>query len=500
VQQRHPTDRRPLGPGLGDDGIKCGHDLLFICLVREVLDAIAALAGVIIGMVANGAREQHHGAAVWLYTPVVDDPDRQRIGTEAAPRIASRGRLHACIVATQALRHAMGPRSTPAEWAVPSTVVEGFDRYDDDASEPFTFEVPTNRTWRHPSELASPAPLATTASATDTGFPLRTLGVSCVIALAASLVAVMVATVVVSTRTTPFSRDGLSLSSATTIDPHLGRLLTLIVEDAGGRHSIPGIVLDKLGTIVAAWSGMDDDSTVSVTSDGGSSAPAVRMSTPSPSPVALLRSDGPTAVSPLGSCSELGVGSMVQVMTATGSTTGEITEMTWTRLQAGKPSTPVFMMKVASGVDVTHSIIWHGNKIVGLGVLLQPDGSLVAVPSDVAIGYARAQAGDATVGIPWLGVGGSDIADHGGVLVGSVAVGSSASGMLQSGDAIVAVDGQAITSMWSLSAAMRRYLVGESVELRVISGNQARLVQVNLQAHPDDGTAAEPPTTSLPPR
>jgi S1-C subfamily serine protease len=394
----------------------------------------------------------------------------------------------------------MGPRSAPPRRALPSSVVEGFEPYDDDASEPFTFEVPTNRTWRHPSELASPAALSA-SSATDTGFPLRTLGMACVVALAASLAAVVVATVVVSTRTSPFARDGFSLtSSATTIDPHLGRLLTLIVEDAGGRHSVPGIVLDQLGTIVAAWSGMDDASTVSISSDGGSSAPAVRMSMPSQSPVALLRSDAPTAVSPLGSCSELGVGSQVQVMTAIGSVPGEISEMTWTRLQDGRPSTPVFIVKVAGGVDVTHSVVWHGSKIVGLGVVQEADGDLVAVPSDVAIGFARSQASGVTTGVPWLGVGGTDITDHGGVLVGSVAAGSSASREVQAGDAIVAVDGQPVTGMWSLSAAMRRYLVGESVELRVITNGKARALRVSLQARPDDETPAVLAATSLPPR
>lgn len=373
--------------------------------------------------------------------------------------------------------------------------MEGYEQFDDDAAAPFSFGPPSERTWRHPSELA-PAPI-TVAAPNPGGFTLRTLSAACAVALAASVVAVAMTTLVVSTRqTTPGARGLATDSSATTVDSRLGHLLTLVVEDATGRRSVPGVVLDKVGTIVAAWAGFDQAKSVSLNADGGDGS-AVRVERAGGSQLALVKGVTESSASPLGSCDNLHVGSSVEVMTASGSGTGEVTAMTHGPVDAANTSLPILLVKTSDKGDIVHSVIWHDGKIIAMGVDRTIDGLLIAIPSDVVIGLTRsAQA--ATTAVPWLGVTGTNVAGNGGVLVASVNSSSSVRQRLQANDTIVAINGQPVGTMWALTVALRRYLVGETIELRVIADGETRNVAVTLAAKPADGTLAAEPMNSPP--
>ncbi len=373
--------------------------------------------------------------------------------------------------------------------------MEGYEQFDDDATPPFSFGPPADRTWRHPSELVQ-APIAL-AAPTPGGSALRTLTAACALALAASIVAVAMTTLIVSTRQTSSGPNGLtSDSTATTVDSRLSHLLTLVVEDATGRRSVPGVVLDKVGTIVAAWAGFDHAKSVSLNSEQGDQS-VVQVERAGASPLALVKGAIDSSVSPLGSCDNLRVGSAVQVMTATGSGTGEVTAMTRGPVDATNTSLPILLVKTQDKGDITHSVIWHDGKIVALGVDRTGDGQLIAIPSDVVIGLARAAAAS-TSAVPWLGVTGTNMAGNGGVLLASVSALSPVRQSLRIDDTIVAVNGQPVGTMWALTVALRRYLVGETIELGVISAGETHNVSISLVAKPADETNAAEPMNSTP--
>ena len=314
---------------------------------------------------------------------------------------------------------------------------------------------------------------------------MRTLVVSFSVALVVSIAATAVATIFVSSRRSTVASSGGSYP-VTTIDERLEQLFTLAVDTGTGRHSFPALVLDGVGTIVTTLAGASEPDPAS-TSNG---APRVARATQSQ--LALVHGSSAAPISPLGSCQSLKVGSALQVMTANGSTTATITGLDMVPMDdADDPSTPVVIVRTTGTLDATNSLLWQDGKIVAIGVRRKDDGQLIAIPTDVAIGLARAAASSDADAMPWLGIGGSD--EHDGVRVGSVAGGSPADGRLMIGDTIVAIDGQPVMSMWSLAVELRRFSAQDTIELRVVTAGQTHNLKVTLSAK---ASAAAPTATT----
>jgi S1-C subfamily serine protease len=328
------------------------------------------------------------------------------------------------------------------------------------------------------------------------GFPFRTLVASFSVALAVTVVATTVATVVVSSRQTKRVNQASAFGyPVTTINEQLQHFYTLVVDDGNGRRSVPALVLDGLGTIVTSLAGLNKVRTVTEEADPSRASTNFAVKKVTQSQLAVVEGSPSAPVSPLGTCTSLKVGAPVQVMTAEGSTTGEITALGMVPLDnENDPSTPVVVVKTAGSLDATNSLLWQDGKIVALGVRRQEDGQLIAIPSDVAIGLARSAAdGDSTM--PWLGIGGINTTD--GVKVDSVTNGSPADHMLKIGDIVVAIDGQPVNTMWSLVVALRRYAAKDTVELRVISAGQTHNMKIRLSEKPG-GAVPVGTTTSSP--
>jgi S1-C subfamily serine protease len=374
--------------------------------------------------------------------------------------------------------------------------VEGDEEFDDDAVTSWSPGPPPDRAWRHPSEIY--ARVATLEPEPAVGFPFRTLVASFGVALAVTVIATTVATVVVAGRHSSRTARGNSLGyPVTTIDEQLAHLYTLVVDDGSGRRSIPALVLDGLGTIVTSLAGLNKAHSVSDPAEVGT-ATNLLVKKATQSQLAVVQGSPNAPVSPLGSCQSLKPGASVQVMTANGSTTGEISALGMVQLDdANEPSTPVVVVRTDGSLDATNSVLWQNGKIVALGVRRQDDGQLIAIPTDVAIGLARAASDDTESTMPWLGIGGLDSAE--GVHVDNVTNGSPADHMLKTGDIVMAIDGQPVTSMWSLAVTLRRYSAKDTVELRVITAGQTHNMKVTLSAKPDAaGSVAT--TTSSPPQ
>jgi S1-C subfamily serine protease len=401
--------------------------------------------------------------------------------------------VHESIVATRSPRNANPARTTERNHTVRCCVVEGDEEFDDDAMTSWSPGPPTDRVWRHPSEIHSR--VVTLEPEPTVGFPFRTLVASFGVALVVTVIATTVATVVVSTRHNDRASQGIGLGyPVTTIDEQLEHLYTLVVDDGNGRRSIPAIVLDGLGTLVTSLAGLNKAHSVSEPADAGSTATNLSVKKATQSQLAVVQGSPNAPLSPLGSCKSLKVSASVQVMTADGSTTGEITALGMVQLDdANEPSTPVVIVRTAGSLDATNSVLWQDGKIVALGVRRQDDGQLIAIPTDVAIGLARA-AGDGTSAMPWLGIGGIDAPQ--GVQVDNVTNGSPADHMLKTGDVVVAIDGQPVTSMWSLAVELRRYSAKDTVELRVITAGQTHNMKITLSAKPDAAVSVGTTTSS----
>jgi putative serine protease PepD len=375
--------------------------------------------------------------------------------------------------------------------------VEGDEEFDDDAVTSWSPGPPTNRVWRHPSEIH--ARITTVEPEPTIGFPFRTLVASFGVALVVTVIATTVATVVVSSRQDGRATQGTGFGyPVTTIDEQLEHLYTLVVDDGSGRRSIPALVLDGLGTIVTSLAGLNKADSVSAGPDAGNvgiTAANLPVRKATQSQLAVVQGSPNTPLSPLGSCKSLKVAASVQVMTADGSTTGEITALGMVQLDdADEPSTPVVIVRTAGSLDATNSVLWQDGKIVALGVRRQNDGQLIAIPTDVAIGLARAAATGESA-MPWLGIGGMDTAE--GVRVDNVTNGSPADHMLKTGDVVMAIDGQPVTSMWSLAVTLRRYSARDAVELRVITAGQTYNMKITLSEKP--GAAVSVGTTTSSP-
>jgi putative serine protease PepD len=373
--------------------------------------------------------------------------------------------------------------------------VEGDEEFDDDTATSWSPGPPPDRAWRHPSEIY--AGVTTLEGEPAVGFPFRTLVASFGVALVVTVIATTVATVVVSGRQNSRTAQGTGLGySVTTIDEQLKHLYTLVVDDGNGRRSIPALVLDGLGTIVTSLAGLNKAHSVSDPTDANSTAANLPVKKATQSQLAVVQGSPNAPLSPLGSCMSLKVGASVQVMTADGSTTGNISALGMVPLDdVNEPSTPVVIVRTGGSLDATNSVLWQDGKIVALGVRRQSDGQLIAIPTDVAIGLARAAVDDGDSAMPWLGIGGTD--EPVGVKVDNVTNGSPADHMLKTGDVVVAIDGQPVTSMWSLAVTLRRYSAKDTVELRVITAGQTHNMKITLSAKP--GAAVSVGTTTSSP-
>lgn len=374
------------------------------------------------------------------------------------------------------------------------TAVEADGVFDDDDLSSIFPGPPVERSWRHPSELHYASDLA--VAAPTTGSPRRIFAWSFGAAVAVSVAASVLATVLVSSRAQSEGQRAASLLyPITTIDQRIQQLFTLVVRDGAGQRSVPALVLDRLGTMVTSWTGINQASSISQTpNDQGVQVERLQQSS-----LALVRGTPTVTVSPLGSCRQMHVGTPLQVTTTNTSTTGHVTSTGMAPLDGNdEPTTPVVIIQTDGTADVTDSVVWSDGKIVAIGISKNDNGDLVAIPTDVAIGLART-ASDQSPSMPWLGIGGANVGDGNGATITTVVDGSPAQGQLDVGDTIVAIDGDAIDSMWSLAVALRRYTAKDTIELRVLRNGVAHFAAVTLSAKNASSTSVAPPTTQPPP-
>ena len=121
----------------------------------------------------------------------------------------------------------------------------------------------------------------------------------------------------------------------------------------------------------------------------------------------------------------------------------------------------------------------------------------VFLPAELVVGVAHRLAGGDQVGHGWLDVmaddapagslpraHGQDVAGAGGAQVTRVEAGGAASGVLQAGDVVLAVDGRPVRSVGELRARIYVLDPGSPVHLEIYRNGAERSVEVTLSASP----------------
>ncbi len=126
-------------------------------------------------------------------------------------------------------------------------------------------------------------------------------------------------------------------------------------------------------------------------------------------------------------------------------------------------------------------------RVIGINVAIRGDagGVAFAVPIDVAMQAAvKLQRGEPAPPVAFLGVTGTDPATgRGGGLVTDVQADSpAAKAGIEEGDLIVTMDGEEITGMSELAAAVRARAPGDRVTLTIVRDGKERSLEVTLAA------------------
>jgi putative serine protease PepD len=271
-----------------------------------------------------------------------------------------------------------------------------------------------------------------------------------------------------------------------------------------------GFVIDTKGDIVTNDHVVAGANGIRVGFSGGSSYPAKVVGTDASSDLAVLHVDAPSsALHPLAfdSSANAEVG---QPVYAIGNPFGLDRTMT-----AGIISATGRDIQAPDGLTIPNSIqtdapINHGNSGGPLldarghviGVTAQIQGGTVdanvgvgfAIPSDTAKSVTEQLIAHGQVEHPWLGVQAQTIdpsvtgsvrgLPQRGVFVARVEPGSPAAKAGLRGDAIVSVDGRAVTTSNQLADAIARRRPHDRVTLRVVRDGASRTVQVTLGTAP----------------
>jgi len=307
-------------------------------------------------------------------------------------------------------------------------------------------------------------------------------------------------------------------------------VVAVAVRTQQGEGEGSGVILDKDGRIVTnnhVVTGADEGATVNVTlSDGRTYAAKVVGTDPTTDLAVIQITDPPENITPatLGTSESAQVGDQVMAVgnplgLAGTVTTGIISALDRPVSTSGEAETPgAASDPVVTNAIQTDAAVNPGNSG---GALVDSQGRVIGIPSSIAsLGSSSAfgqsgQSGSIGLGfaIPidevkdvtaqliksgsvnhsWLGVEVStqdsavkvDGAERSAALISTVVNGGpAAKAGIKPGDAVIAVDGEAVNGGDSLIGQLRQRTVGTQVKLSVVRGGSAQEVTVTLGTRP----------------
>ena len=366
------------------------------------------------------------------------------------------------------------------------------DALDDESASPLL--PPDDRLWRHPSEVAAPAPAGAMRGFVADGSSGGPPRVMTVVALTTCVSVLLTLGVVALVR--PF-RDrapaaandvapGSALAELTAaLRPAIAQVVGVGAADGGGDEVGSGVLIRDDGLLLTAEHLVAKASGVQVLLDDGRTMSARVVGMDRETDIAVLDLDGSSfPVAPLASAdSSVAVGDDAIVIGSSG------------------PKSPVVRVSTVSGVGQEAGV--HGHKLLDVirtdgevaagssgGAVVDRTGKVIAIaagggsengyatPIAVAQGVASELLASGRVVRGWLGIEGESKA---GAVVRRVKPGSPAEAAgLTAGDVIVAIDGAAVATMSALVARLRETDPGDPVSLVVRRSGESVTVTATL--------------------
>jgi putative serine protease PepD len=366
---------------------------------------------------------------------------------------------------------------------------------------------PDDRLWRHPSELAArgSAPDVPVLLNAPPRHPYRSavmvlVGVGAVMAVAAWVIVLL----------SPASQhplgDGTQDTAAngpvTTLagpqntvpavaEPAGHSIVELQATTARGTVILVGVAVAEGGLVATTADLLDGLQRIAMVGPGGKLEPASVVATDKTSDVALVNVPEDLPVAPFADDTNLDSGApdlTLSFVPAGGSSVAlHSTAGAVSAVGAAIASGPATTMPSITSSPAAPSVI-AGEPLLNaagdvLGILYEPDPGTAPVtflPSDLVVGVADDLRSQDRVVHGWLGMQGTDAPDGDGARVAQVQSGGPASGRLQVGQVIVAVDASPVRTMAELRARLYVLAPGAPVTISVQQPGGTKVVDVTL--------------------
>jgi S1-C subfamily serine protease len=384
---------------------------------------------------------------------------------------------------------------------------EGPDR-DDSGSSSFGSDAawrgwidPDDRLWRHPSEVAGRAVRTADTRPIAARHPKTVV----LIGAAATLAAVAWAIVLLSPPSDhPASLPGNDKTDATlttsavkvdAVPPSAAKasrsMVQLRAETSHGTVSLVGVAVAEGGLVVTTADGLTGLRSLFMVGAGGRRMRADEVAVDGASDLALISVPDDLPVAPFADDGGLGAGStdMTLSMVTPDSGSLALTCLDGSVTAVGNEIATGWakgMPAITSSVPPSH--LESGDPLLNaqgavIGILYN-GASSTFLPTQLVLGVADDLRSTGKVDHGWLGVKGATDPAAGGARVAALMEGSPATGVLEPGDVVVAVNDMPVRSMADLRARLYVMPPSSTVGLTIDDGSGSQVVDVTLSASP----------------
>jgi S1-C subfamily serine protease len=363
---------------------------------------------------------------------------------------------------------------------------------------------PDDRLWRHPSELA---PRATLASGTRPPLLSRHPRATLLIGAAAAVAAVAWAIVLLAPSP---DQGGLSRASESASDIPLTTLaarsetVPALAQAAGhsmvqlravtshGVVPLVGVAVAEGGLVVTTADTLSGLRSISMIAGDGRSYKASLVGVDTASDIALVSVPDDVPVAPFADDATLSEGNADMTLSVESPTTGTITLQCEGGTVTGIDTAIVSgWAKGMPGITSAGTAVNQqpGDPLLNqegavIGILYSTGPSSTYLPTQLVLGVADDLRSTGRVVHGWLGVEGATASGSSGVRVAALMAGSPAAGLLHPGDVVMALGSVPLRSMADLRARLYVMAPRSKVGLSVLNGASTHVVDVTLGASP----------------